>query len=93
MIPVEYFYDEMQPYEVNDIISCLQYADVNLWESNRINGYIIAQSNSKKKLSPQDIIKFPWDEVELEKNIEISNEDIQRLKEKSKTIKINTNGK
>ena len=83
----------MQPYEVNDIISCLQYSDVNLWESNRINGYIFAQSNSKKKLSPQDIIKFPWDEVELEKNIEISNEDIQRLKEKSKTIKINTNGK
>ena len=58
-----------------------------------MNGYIFAQSNSKKKLSPQDIMKFPWDEVELEKNIEISNEDIQRLKEKSKTIKINTNGK
>lgn len=93
VVSVPYYYDEMQHYELNDIIDCLPYSDKNLWESNRINGYIIAQSNSKKKLSATDIIKFPWDEVELEKNIEISNEDIQRLKEKSKTIKINTNGK
>lgn len=92
VVSVQYYLDLMQTYEVNDIIECLQYADVNLWEVGRINSYVIAQTNSKKKLSPTDIIKFPWDKDET-KEIEISNEDIQRLKEKSKTIKINTNGK
>lgn len=82
----------MQTYEVNDILECLQYTDRNLWETSRMNSYILAQVNSKKKLSPTDIIKFNWENNEEAKEIEISNEDIKRLKEKSKRIKINSNG-
>lgn len=82
----------MQTYEVNDIIEGLQYTDRNLWETSRMNSYILAQVNSKKKLSPTDIIKFSWENNEEAKEIEISNEDIKRLKEKSKKIKINSNG-
>ena len=93
MISVEYFYDEMKLYEVNDIISNLQFTDFNLWESSRLNSYIVAQSNSKKKLNKTDIIKFPWDIEETDKEIEISSEDIQRLKEKAKSITLNRNGK
>lgn len=92
VVSVPYFYDEMQTYEVNDIIEGLQYTDRNLWETSRMNSYILAQVNSKKKLSPTDIIKFNWENNEEAKEIEISNEDIKRLKEKSKKIKINSNG-
>lgn len=84
----------MKPYEVNDIINCLNYTDFNLWESSRLTSYVVAQTNSKKKLVKTDIVKFPWDKEEFEtKDIEISNEDIQRLRNKAKTIKINRNGK
>ena len=48
----------------------------------------IKAQRTKKKLSPQDIIKFPWEDekhnIILDK--EITNDDINRLKERSKNI-------
>lgn len=79
--------DKLTDWEINDIVLNLPYLDRNLWETCRLNTYVVAQSNSTKKLTMQDIAKFKWEEsVETESNIEISNEDIQRLKEKSKLI-------
>lgn len=79
--------DSLTEWEINDIIEYLPYLDRNLWETCRLNTYVLAQSNSTKKLTMQDIAKFKWEEsVETESNIEISNEDIKRLKEKSKLI-------
>ena len=84
---IPYFLDEMQTYELNDAIHCLQYSDRNLFESSRIGAYVTAQANSKKKLTPTDILKFPWETEETNGDIEISNEDIERLKAKAKSIK------
>mgnify|MGYP001009477014 CR=1 FL=1 len=79
----------MTEWEINDIIESLPYLDRNLWETCRLNAYITAQVNSTKKLSMQDIIKFSWDTESNDKgSIEISNEDIKRLKEKAKKIRI-----
>lgn len=80
----------MKTYELNDVIQCLQYSDRNLFESSRINAYVTAQVNSKKKLTATDILQFPWEKEQIKGDIEISNEDIERLKKKSKLIR---NGK
>ncbi len=85
--------DEMEEYELYEIIDNLQYLDKNDWERTRLSIYSSVQMNTKKKLTPKDILTFPW-ENENEKVItEISNDDIQRLKDKSKAIeKIINNG-
>ena len=86
--------DEMEEYELYDIIENLKYLDKNEWERTRLSIYSNVQMNTKKKLQPKDILTFPWESEPKEVNKEISKEDIERLKEKSKLIseKIN-NGK
>jgi len=78
--------DTCTVWEINDIIDNLPYLDRNLWESSRLNTYVLAQVNTKKHLTQQEILKFKWEEehkedfLEKEKDIEISTEDINRLK-------------
>lgn len=74
----------MQEYEVNTIIENLPFLDRNAWEQNRFLVYTNIQMNSKKKIVPTDVIKFSWDKIE--ENTTITNEDIERLKNKSKEI-------
>jgi hypothetical protein len=77
----------MQVYELNLILSQLQYRNKNSWEQTRFISYIVAQTNSSKKLKPTDIIKFAWDnEKETDKDTNISKTDIDRLKAKAKMI-------
>ena len=77
--------DELELYEVDDIIDCLPYLERDEWERNRGIMYSVFQSQCTKKLKTTDIIKFPWDEVTVE-DTSISNDDIERLKNKSKII-------
>lgn len=84
----------MQEYEVNTIIENLPYLDRNLWEQNRFAVYSNIQIHSKKKLSPTDIVKFAWDSESIDTETEITNEDIERLKNKAEQIyKSINNGK
>lgn len=78
--------DEMEEYELYDIIDNLQYLDRNDWERTRLSVYSNVQMNTKKKITPKDILTFPWENEPEEVVNDISNEDIQRLKEKSKLI-------
>lgn len=72
-------------WELNNLIENIPYLDRNLWEASRLNSYVTAQVNSRKKISFQDICTFKWEEKGSQvKDIEISNEDITRLKELSK---------
>lgn len=87
---VEYFNDRMQEYEVDFLLKSIPYADVNLWEQTRFNVYSIAQMFSKKQLKPSDILKFEWDhKTEDKENHNITDEEIKRLTELSKQIKLN----
>lgn len=91
VVTVEYFMDKMTEWEINDIMDNLPYLDRNLWETCRLNTYINMRMNTTKELELTDIIKFKWDDVSNNTDkggIEISNEDIQRLKEKAKHLKI-----
>ena len=76
--------DELQDWEVYDIYNMLQYADSASWEQTRWLMYVIAQVNSRKQLKVTDILKFSWDDVQ--KNTRITDDEIQRLKEKADVI-------
>lgn len=52
------------------------------WEQARLVAYMIAQTNSQKKLKLTDIIKFHWEKEESITTI--SNEDVDRLRERAK---------
>ena len=73
----------MQSYEVNTIIENLPYLDRNSWEQHRFQVYSNIQMNSKKKLSPTDIMNFAWDNKE---ETSITSTEIERLRNKSKEI-------
>lgn len=77
--------EECTEWELNDIVSNIPYVDRNIWETSRMQAYVTAQVNSRKKLELQDICKFKWEESSEEENdIEISDSDIERLKKLSK---------
>ena len=77
--------DDCHIWEINDIVDNIPYIDRNSWEQTRLLAYIGAQTHSTKKLDITDIIQFKWDEKQ-QKNIEISTEDVKRLKEKAKNV-------
>lgn len=78
--------DKLTDWEINDIVLNLPYLDRNLWETCRLNTWVLSRVNGND-VSMQDVAKFKWEEdIETESNIEMSNEDIKRLKEKSKLI-------
>lgn len=92
---MEYFMDNMEDWELLELFASLQYSDRNGWEQARNIMWVIAQTNSKKKLELQDIMKFSWEEHSKD-DIEISNDDVSRLKSMAdnymKNIQNNNNG-
>lgn len=76
--------DEIQEYEIATIFDYIQYADRNIWESARLQMYILAQVNSKKKLKPGDILHLAWDDDHKEKPL--SHEELTALDNKSREI-------
>jgi hypothetical protein len=80
--------DECSIWELSEIVDNIPYLDRNIWETARLNAYVVAQVNSRKHLTQQDICKFKWEDDKEnpleEHNYEISNEDIERLTKLSK---------
>ena len=91
-IDPDYFLDEMKWYEVEACIKGLENKNKASWEQRRFLAYIIAQVNSTKKLKPTDILSFTWDKEDDNKNTMITNEDIERLKNKANQIIKKLNG-
>ena len=46
--------------------------------------YFIAQVNSKKKLKPEDVLKFPWDKKSAKTQPTITKEEMIQLQERAK---------
>lgn len=72
----------MQPWEAEEALRNLAYTQRGEWERARLLAYIMVQSRSRDKLSPQDILKFSWEQSARE-NMPISDEDKQRLAAKA----------
>ena len=89
VISVEYFMDVCTEWEIEDILDYLPYTDRAIREGARLSAFITAKANFKNIKKLTDIQEFIWEkseeeQEEEEKIIEISNEDIKRLKEKAK---------
>ena len=56
----------------------LYLVDKSSWEQTRSLAYIVAQSNSTKKLSPNKILSFPWDSEESGEHRRLSDEEKQK---------------
>ena len=82
LVSLEYFLDQMTEYELYIMYDNLEYSDFTNKEMSRILGYIIAQTQSRKKLSPTDIMQFPWDKETNQKSIHKvdTEQDIERAK-------------
>ena len=82
----------MEEYEVQYIISNLEYYERPEWERTRFQSYCNIQKSSSKRISPQDLITFPWeneddDTDQINGNSEpLTKEDIQRLKKEAAKI-------
>lgn len=72
----------MELYEVKAIMDYDYLAYKDSWEQSRLVAYMVAQTNSTKRLKLTDILKFHWDKDEAETSI--SNADVDRLREKAK---------
>lgn len=91
--PPDYVLDDMQWYEINAALKYQYYAIKDGWEQARLISFLIAQSNSRKKLKMEDILEFPWEKEKEEHTTSISKEEIERLrKEAEYYLKQNTNG-
>lgn len=86
-----YVLDEMEMYEIKALFNYEYYSHKDEWEQARMIAYVIAQTNSTKKLSYQDITQFYWEKDEEKQDTSISRQDIERLREKAqayiKTLK------
>ena len=84
--------DTLQEYEIEPIVHSLQFYEQNEWERTRFIAYSNLQKSSAKRISPQDIITFPWEKEDdnteqINGNSEpLTQEDIARLKEQAKII-------
>ena len=75
--------DEMEEWEVYNFYDNLKYVNRPEWEQTRLLMYILAQTNSKKKLKITDLMKFPWDSEDVE-TIEDTTENRNKLRERAK---------
>ena len=82
----------MEEYEVQDIISNLEYYERPEWERTRFQSYCNLQKSSSKRLSPTDLIAFPWEKEhdnteQINGNSEpLTQSDIERLRQQAKII-------
>jgi len=61
IIDIQYFMDELEEWQIVDIINNLKYVDRIERENSRAILYTLIQSNSKKKIKIGDIADLPWD--------------------------------
>lgn len=84
IVTAEYFLDRMKPYELGIICESLHLRVKESWEQTRMISYLIAQTNSKKRLKPSDLMRFQWEQTDDVKQPTPSKpltiEDVERIK-------------
>ena len=84
--------DTLQEYEVQSLIENLEYYERGDWERTRFIAYCNLQKSSSKRISPQDLITFPWEKEsdntdQINGNSEpLTQDEIKRLKEQARII-------
>lgn len=72
--------DTLEEYELDFLLENLALSEKGSWERLRFLSYATLQSQCTKKLSPKDIMVFPWEaeSKSLDKPEKLSNEEIDR---------------
>lgn len=86
LVGYEYFMETMQEYEVPLLIQGIPQADRPQWEQCRLRTFATASMFSNNSLRLTDIIKFPWDEEDEQRDLpkEITQSEIDNLKQTAK---------
>jgi hypothetical protein len=82
----------MEMYEIRALLDYEYYSHKDEWEQARLVTYVIAQTNSTKKLNIQELYPFYWEKETENEDTTISREDIERLKNKAKKYLESNNG-
>lgn len=82
-------------YEIKALLNYEYYSKKDDWEQARLIAFMIAQTNSKKKLKFSDIANFYWENEQEKEDTAITREQIERLKQKSQNYleKLKENGR
>ena len=83
----EYVLDRMTRQEAAALMKYSYYKNKVDWERTRFNAYCTVQIQSKKRIRPEDLIKFNW-EKESEVHIP-TDEEIKQVAEWAKQIRKN----
>lgn len=82
----EYVLDKIEVYEISALMKYSYYKNKEDWEQARLISYLIAQTNSTKKLKLEDIIKFSWEGEKSTDNMKISQEEIEALQRQAEEM-------
>lgn len=90
MVTYEYFMDEMQDWEISMLADSLSSAYREEWEMTRWMVYSIVQPHLKKGMRDKpmkDVLPLAFDDdYEEEKQIEITNAQVEYLKKRSEAL-------
>lgn len=84
LVSLEYFLDSLQEYELAEIFNMLQYSDKNLFECSRMISFFAISPYLKDKITMDELVKFPWEEVDAEETPLLSDKQIERMRRKAK---------
>ena len=87
----DYVLDRMNFYEIEALLENLWMKNKESWEQTRVQAYITAQTQSKKKIDMNDMMSFPW-EKKVEK-VEDTPEDIEMMMKEMKEMEDKLNKK
>lgn len=76
----------MEFYEIGSLLKYQYMKDMETWEQARMLGFITARSNGTKIHKMEDLIKFSWEKKYKEKPRLITDEELQKYKNKAKMI-------
>lgn len=78
--------DEMEFYEIGVLLKYQYYKDKEDWEQTRMLGFINARSNGAKINKVESLLKFPWEKQPKEKPQFISDEQMEKYRERAKWV-------
>lgn len=73
--------DSLQEYEIEPIVQNIPFIEKGDWERTRFQTYCNLQKSSSKRISPQDLITFPWEKEDDDtEQINCNSEPLTQLK-------------
>lgn len=79
----KYVLDEIEFYEIDSLMKYSYKKHKNDWEQARLISYLIAQTNSTKKLKLEDIINFSWEKEKNRENQKVTKEEIEAMQKQA----------